>query len=125
MVCRAAYGDPTAANQSAKGMTELNFLPEFLHSFLMQLPVLLMCLAAVAVVLGKWRQAPRASLWALLGFGLALILCFAIPIGQVAMRSKWPIHWRYFQHSHKPFALVVRAFGMRPAISALGLRMPG
>jgi hypothetical protein len=67
-------------------MTQNNFLFEFLHSFIMQLPVLLACLAAGAVVLSKWRQAPRASMWALLGFGLAIILCFVVPIGQIAMR---------------------------------------
>ncbi len=55
---------------------------EILQSFAIQLPILLVCLVAAVVVLTKWRQGLRASIWALLGFGLALFLCFAIPLAQ-------------------------------------------
>ena len=51
-------------------------------TFAMQLPSLLVCLAACVVVVVKWQQGSRGSIWALLGFGLALIICVAIPIVQ-------------------------------------------
>lgn len=54
----------------------------FLSMFAMHLPTLIVCLVAGVVILTKWRLASGGSLWALLAFSLALILCFAIPIGQ-------------------------------------------
>ena len=60
----------------------------FLSMFSMYLPTLIVCLVAGAVILTKWRQASSGALWALLGFGLALILCFAMPIGHT-----WLQHW--------------------------------
>jgi len=58
----------------------------FVSMFVMQLPVMLVCLAAFVVIPAGWKRAPRASLLALLGFGLAFILCFAIPMGQTALQ---------------------------------------
>jgi hypothetical protein len=60
----------------------------FLSMFAMYLPTLIVCLVAGVVILTRWRQASTGSLWALLGFGLALILCFAMPIGQTVIQ-----HW--------------------------------
>jgi hypothetical protein len=57
-------------------------LKMFLSTFVMQLPSLLVCLAAGVVLLVRWRQAPGASLWALLGFGLAALLGLIIPVVQ-------------------------------------------
>ena len=54
----------------------------FLTTFAVQLPVWVICLVAAVVVLVKWRQALRASIWALAGFGLTSILCFGIPLVQ-------------------------------------------
>lgn len=79
---------PTTSNTSTTSMIDNNPIPEVLRGFVMQLPVLIVCLAAAVVILTKWREASLGSLWALLGFGLALALCFAIPIGQTAVR-----HW--------------------------------
>lgn len=53
----------------------------FLSSFTILLPTLIVSLVAGVVIFTKWRQASSASFWALLGFSLALILCFAIPLG--------------------------------------------
>jgi hypothetical protein len=39
------------------------------------------------VVLTRWRQGSSGSLWALLGFGLTLLLCVAIPAVQTVVQS--------------------------------------
>ena len=63
------------------------FLSMFLSMFAMSLPTLVVCLVATVVILTRWRQAPGGALWALLGFGLALFLCFAMPLGQTVLRQ--------------------------------------
>jgi hypothetical protein len=40
------------------------------------------------IILGRWGQAPRASVWAALGFGLVLVLCFVMPLAQT-MIQQW------------------------------------
>ena len=59
----------------------------FLSIFALQVPTLIVCLVAGVVILTQWRLASRGSLWALLGFGLALILCFVMPLGQTLLQS--------------------------------------
>ena len=59
----------------------------FLSMFAMHLPTLLVCLVAGVVILTKWKLASTGSLWALLAFGLALLLCFAMPIGQTLLQQ--------------------------------------
>lgn len=54
----------------------------------MNLPILVVCFIAGVVILGRWRDASSASLWALLGFGLVLALCFVLPVGQT-MIQQW------------------------------------
>jgi len=56
--------------------------------FVTQLPMLLVCLVGCVVVVVKWQQGSRGSIWALLGFGLALILCVLIPVVQTGVQ-----HW--------------------------------
>lgn len=63
-------------------------IKQFLSMFVMHLPTLIVCVVAAVVILTKWRQASPGSLWAMLGFGLALILCFAMPVGQTLLQ-----HW--------------------------------
>jgi len=58
-----------------------------LSMFAIQLPVLLVCFVAGVVILGKWKQGSSGSIWALLGFGLATILCFAVPVAQTAAQD--------------------------------------
>ena len=69
----------------------MNSAPEpfqmFLSMFATQLPTLFVCLVAGLVIVNRWKSASSASLWALLGFGLALILCFAMPIGQTLLQQ--------------------------------------
>jgi hypothetical protein len=60
----------------------------FLSIFAPYVPTLIICFVAGIVILSKWRQASTGSLWALLGFGLALVLCFVMPVGQTILQ-----HW--------------------------------
>ena len=65
----------------------MDLIKLFLSMFAMYLPMVLVCLGAGVVVLIKWRNAPTAALWALLGFGLGLFLCFAMPIGHTLLQQ--------------------------------------
>jgi hypothetical protein len=54
----------------------------------MNVPTLLVCFVAGVVILGRWREASNASVWAALGFGLVLVLCFVMPLAQT-MIQQW------------------------------------
>jgi hypothetical protein len=58
----------------------------WISMFVYQLPALAVCLAAVIVILVKWKQSPRAALWALLGFGLILFIGIVMPVVQTAIQ---------------------------------------
>jgi predicted membrane channel-forming protein YqfA (hemolysin III family) len=55
--------------------SSINFNRDLFWALAFHLPILLICLAAVVIVLAKRRQLSRAFLWALSGFGLAAFLC--------------------------------------------------
>ena len=59
--------------------------------FAIQLPTLLVCFVAGVVILARWKEGSKGSLWALLGFGLAAVLCFAVPVAQTAVQD-WVRH---------------------------------
>ena len=58
-----------------------------LSMFAIHLPTLLVCFVAGIVILGRWKQGSKGSMWALFGFGLAAVLCFAIPVAQTAVQD--------------------------------------
>jgi len=58
-----------------------------LSMFATQLPTLLVCFVAGVVILGKWKEGSKGSMWALFGFGVAAILCFAVPVAQTAAQG--------------------------------------
>jgi hypothetical protein len=60
----------------------------FLMMFVAYLPTFLVCLVAGAVILARWQEGADGSLWALMGFGLAALLCILMPAGQAALQ-----HW--------------------------------
>jgi hypothetical protein len=60
----------------------------FLTSLAMNVPTLLVCLVAGVVILGRWREGSNVSVWAALGFGLFLVLCFVMPLAQT-MIQQW------------------------------------
>jgi len=60
----------------------------FLTSLAMNVPALIVCFVAGVVILSRWREGSSASLFAALGFGLLLVLCFVMPLGQT-MIEQW------------------------------------
>ncbi|HEX3420661.1 MAG TPA: hypothetical protein VHT01_05500 [Candidatus Udaeobacter sp.] len=72
-------------------MNNTGQLQLLLSTFAIQVPTLLVCLVAGVVILGKWKEGSKGSLWALLGFGLAAFLCFAVPVAQIAVQG-WISH---------------------------------
>ena len=65
-----------------------------LSMFAIQLPTLIVCFVAGVVILARWKQGSKGSIWALLGFGLAAVLCFAVPVAQTAVQD-WVRHSGY------------------------------
>jgi hypothetical protein len=72
-------------------MNMTNQVEMLISMFAAQLPTLLICLVAGVVIFLRWKEAPGAAVWALLGFGLATILCVAIPVVQAGVQQ-WLIH---------------------------------
>ena len=72
-------------------MNNTDQIKVLLSMFAIQLPTLLVCFIAGVVVLGRWKQASKGSMWALLGFGLAAVLCFAVPVVQTSVQE-WIRH---------------------------------
>src|ERR1700744_4112553 len=68
-------------------MNNTDQIKMLLSLFAIQVPTLLVCFAAGVVILGRWKQDSKASMWALLGFGLAAVLCFAVPASQTALQE--------------------------------------
>ena len=62
-----------------------------LSMFTIQLPTLLVCFVAIVVILGRWKESSKGSMWALLGFALAAVLCFAVPVAQTVVQD-WVSH---------------------------------
>ena len=85
-------------------------------SFALQLPILLVSLVAVVIILVRWRQAPGAAIWALLGFGLALILCMLIPVVQTTVQS-WALQNTDVAHRASLFSSLAILWSVLRAIS--------
>jgi hypothetical protein len=88
----------------------MNAVPKigmFFPMFLMQLPVLLVCLVAGGVVLAKWKQGAQGSIWAVCGFGLAVFLCVAVPIVQTVVQ-----HWAMQDDMLSQRGLILTASGV-------------
>jgi hypothetical protein len=62
-------------------------LTTLLTLFAGQLPILLVSLVGCLVMMGRWNNGSRAAGWALLGFGLSLVLCVIMPVGQTLMQT--------------------------------------
>jgi hypothetical protein len=69
-------------------MNDTDQIKMLLSMFAVQLPILLVCFVAGLVILGRWKEASKGAMWALLAFGLATILCFAMPLAQAGVQ-KW------------------------------------
>jgi hypothetical protein len=88
-------------------MNNADEIKTVLSTFAVYLPRVIICLVAVVVVLAKWREARGGALWALLGFGLALILCFVMPVGQNMIQ-----HWVFQDADRANRMWAFSAFGM-------------
>ncbi len=62
-------------------------LKMYIQLFVISIPPMLVCLAACVIILCSWKSGRSWQLWALLGFGLGLIISVAIPITQASVQS--------------------------------------
>jgi hypothetical protein len=69
-------------------MNNMQQMTMLLSALATQLPVFVVCIVASVVVLVRWKEGARGSIWALLGFGLALTLCIVVPVVQTSVQ-----HW--------------------------------
>lgn len=60
----------------------------FFSLLMVNLPTLIVCVIALAVILVNWKRAPRAAVWAAMGFGLTLVICLAMPALH-ALLQRW------------------------------------
>jgi hypothetical protein len=84
-------------------MTSTSQLEILLSMFAVQVPVMIVCLAGCLAISVTWSRAPSSSFWALLGFGIALILCFAIPVAQWLVQN-WVVQGRGIAYRASLFA---------------------
>lgn len=61
-------------------MTNASFTSLFGQQFLSAGPTLMVCLIACLLIGLEWRRGGRASLWAMLGFGLSALLVIVGPV---------------------------------------------
>jgi hypothetical protein len=62
--------------------------PQIRRTLALNVPTMIVCLVAGFVILGRWQEAPRASFWAALGFGVVLVFCFVLPLAHTMLQ-----HW--------------------------------
>ena len=79
----------------------------FLSMFVVHLPTLLVCAVACVMIVGRWGAGSRYSFWAITGFGLALLLCFVIPVLQTALQQ-----WVFQSGERLSRAWIFSAFGV-------------
>ena len=101
-----------AIAQHQNPMNNTDEIKTFVSMFAVYLPRLIICLVACVVILAKWREARSGALWALLGFGLALILCFVMPVGQTVLQ-----HWVLQNGDRANRMWAFSAFGMIGSVS--------
>ena len=59
----------------------------YLQMFLASAPVMIVCLGACVVIACKWQKGSSWQVWALMGFGLGLMIAIAIPITQALVQA--------------------------------------
>jgi len=65
-------------------------LTMLLSMFVGQLPILIVSLLGCVVIAARRNELAGASAWALMGFGLSVILCVVIPVAQTLVQ-KWAL----------------------------------
>ncbi len=59
----------------------------FLQMSLISLPGAIVCLAGCVVLLGRWKSGGGWAVWALLGFGLGLVISITYPVTQALVQG--------------------------------------
>lgn len=62
-------------------------LTALLSLFAAQLPILLVSLLGCVIIAARRNDLSAASSWALMGFGLSVLLCILIPVGQMLVQN--------------------------------------
>jgi hypothetical protein len=83
----------------------------FLSLFAVNLPTLLVCAVACIMIVGRWRHGSGHLFWGILGFGLALALCFVMPAIQVALQ-----HWVFYGGERISRTWIFSAFGFTASV---------
>jgi len=91
----------------------MNIVPLFLQSLAYQTPTLLVCLIACIVTILNWHLSPRASMFSIIGFGLALAICFLSPLTQSL------VQYSFAHDSNAPHSLGSKLVGLAALWSAL------
>ena len=63
-------------------------LTALVSMFVGQLPILIISLLGCVVIMGRKNELGDAAAWALMGFGLSIVLCVLIPLAQTFVQ-KW------------------------------------
>ena len=86
------------------GGTDL--LKAFLSMSLGSVPTVLACLVAIIVVLSQGQRIPGAVPWALLGFGLALVMSVVGPFSGFLLQRYFVSHALSYEHNAWMFGVV-------------------
>lgn len=90
-------------------MNQTPMFLELVRNFAYQFPTFVVCLIAAFLILTRWKQLQRAGLWALLGFGVVLVLCLVVPLLNTA------VHFWMIQgggHSAQQVGMVYSVLGI-------------
>ena len=90
-------------------MNEQDLFKTFLVLLVGYLPTLLVSIVALALAAQQRHRAPEAARWAMLGFGLTLVLAVVHPLGQVLIQA-WTIN-AYQSASNTQWAYGVLGIG--------------
>jgi hypothetical protein len=56
------------------------YIMDYINTLIPVIPGIVINVLAIIVILALWNRAPRAAVWALLGFGLLLVVSLAVPL---------------------------------------------
>jgi hypothetical protein len=83
----------------------------FLSMLAVNAPTLLVCGLACVILLAKSEAGSRHIFWAMLGFGLAVVLCFLLPLAQTFLQQ-----WVFQSGERISRAWVFKVFGFVASI---------
>ena len=105
-------------------MNQIAVLPIFLSQAAYQLPMFAVCAVGGILLLTRRPQLGPGATWALLGVGLGLVLCVAMPIVQTAVQV-WMMNT---QHPPQQMGMIYPVLGIFWAVlraASFGLVLAG